>query len=128
MKVRFIEETAKFLTRGGEYKVISKSKKYYVIKNDKGDQCDYFKSRFEIIPSKQLKVGDVLLPKDLNDWCVAGENFYTGNWRASGGYFSGNRTIKAVDLKDGHKALLVSGTSGAWIRAKGFIKFCKNNK
>jgi len=129
MKVRYISETADDLTKGKKYNVIGGIAKYYMIKDDNGNEVIRFKTRFEIIPSKQLKVGDVLLGKDLQDWCEAGENFYTGNWRAlESGDFIGDRTIEAIDIKDGHKAFLVSGTSGAWIRAKGYRKFCKRNE
>jgi len=81
---------------------------------------------FDVVESKQLKVGDVLLAKDLDDWCQAGENYYfAGNWIVSGGFFRGDRTIEAIGIKDGHKAFLVSNTNDAWIKAKGYRKFCK---
>ena len=129
MKVRFIEETADDLTKGKKYKVIGGIAKYYMIKDDNGNKVIRFKTRFEVVKSKKLKVGDVLLETDLNKWCKTGENWFrTDNhsWeRLDFNAFLGDRTIEKIEVKDGHKAFLVSGTLEVWIRAKGYRKFCK---
>jgi len=127
MKVRCIEVTDPYLTKSRKYKVISECERYYIIKDDVGDEVSALKLRFEEVPSKKLKVGGVLLAKDLTDWCSAGENYHYSEWRTSTGYFSGDRTIEEIEVKDGHKAFLVSDTAGAWIRAKGYRKFCERN-
>ena len=78
------------------------------------------------------KVGDALLAKDLDDWCKVGENWFGTDkyiWeQLDFNIFKGNRTIETIDLKDGVKAFLVSGTIDVWIRAKGFRKFCESKK
>jgi len=128
MKVKYISETADDLTKGKKYKVIGGSENRYMIKDDNGNEVIRFKTRFELVPSKKLKVGDVLLANDLTDWCKSGENRYSDKWNVSKGGFADDRTIEAIEVKDGHKAFLVSGTSDVWIRAKGFRKFAENNK
>jgi len=132
MKVRYIINTIGWLTKGRKYKVINSSEHYYVILDDEGYEVTKYKEHFEVVETKQLKVGDVLTAKDLNEWCEAGENFFLSEWKVSEGcpITVGNRTIEEVAIKDGHKAFLVSGsrTFDVWIRAKGFRKFCKTNK
>jgi len=129
MKVRFIEETYSYLTKGRKYKVISESKKWYLIKNNEGNKLQCFKKSFEIIPSKQLKVGDRLSEKNLNDWCKVDQNEYRYVWQTLVIAFIGDRKIKAIEIKNGFKAFLISNTNDVyWIKAKGFRKFCKNNK
>jgi len=125
MKVRFKEQTNETLTKWKEYKVLETIRNCYLVINDKGNYSFHLKHVFEIVKSKQLKVGDVLLAKNLDDWCEAGDNYYFSKWCDSGGVFIGDRTIEKIEMKDGHKAFLVSDTAGAWIRAKGFRKFCK---
>ena len=127
MKVRYLEAKNSGLTKGKKYKSLGETDYCYVIKNDYGDEVNRGKERFEVVKSKQLKVGDVLLAKNLTDWCSAGENYHYSEWRTSTGYFSGDRTIEEIEVKDGHKAFLVSDTAGAWIRAKGYRKFCERN-
>jgi len=125
MKVRYIGDTDELLTKGKKYKVLADMYNSYQLIDNNGYTNNYSKNYFEIVKSKQLKVGDVLLAKDLNDWCKAGKNYYTGVWGNSIGSFFGDRTIKEIEIKDGHKAFLISNTNGAWIKAKGFRKFCK---
>ena len=79
----------------------------------------------EKTPSKKLKVGDVLLAEDLNEWCAVDGNFYSGKWSESLAGFVGDRTIEAIEIIDGVEYFLVSGTIYVYIRAKGFRKFCK---
>jgi len=128
MRVRYIEETTSRLTKGKKYQVLSEINKCYRLINDNGDTSNYLKHSFEIVKSKQLKVGDALLAKDLKDWCKAGENYYLEIWRISIGDYFGNRTIQAIEIKDGHKAFLISNKSNVWIKAKGYRKFCKRNE
>jgi len=128
MKVRFINKTNFCLTEGKSYKVLSRSKKFYIIKDNNGNKVHRFKHVFEIIPSKQLKVGDRLSEKNLNDWCKVDQNEYRDVWQTLVIAFIGDRKIKAIDIKDGFKAFLVSGTLGVWIRAKGYRKFCERNE
>ena len=125
MKVRYISETADDLTKGKKYKVIGGSENRYMIKDDNGNEVIRFKTRFELVPSKQLKVGDVLLAKDINDWCEIGENYYHNEWGRTWFWITGDRKIEAIEMKDGHKAFYVSGNADMWIRAKGYRKFCK---
>jgi len=127
MKVRYIEETGHCLTNGKSYKVLREYDNRYKIKDDDGDEISGLKNCFKTIPSKQLKVGDVLLVKDLTDWCEVGKNYYAGEWQVSSGIFYHDRTIDKIEIKDGHKAFLVSGTANVWIRAKGYRKFCERN-
>jgi len=132
MKVRYKGETTIFLTKGKKYKVISECNNHYLILDDEGDKVTKYKERFEVVKSKQLRVGDILLAKHLSEWCNAGENFFLSEWKVSEWWpiTVGNRTIEEIGIKDGHKAFLVSGsrTFDVWIRAKGFRKFCKTNK
>jgi len=130
MKVRYIEETGHCLTNGKSYKVLREYDNRYKIKDDDGDEISGLKNCFKTIPSKQLKVGDVLLAKDLTDWCSAGENRYAEpvQWcLLTFNVFSGDRTIEKIEIKDGHKVFLVSGNIDVWIRAKGYRKFCERN-
>jgi len=124
MKVRFKEATTSRLTKGKKYRVRSKWTNYYLIIDDEGNESKIYKECFDVVESKQLKVGDVLLAKDLDDWCQAGENYYIGVW-VNSSCFLRNRIIEAIGIKDGHKAFRVSGTNNFWIKAKGFRKFCK---
>ena len=125
MKVRYIKETNPSLTKGLKYKVISESERYYLIKDNYGDEEKKRKKSFEVLPSKKLKVGDVLLAKDINDWCEIGENYYHNEWGRTWFWITGDRKIEAIEMKDGHKAFYVSGNADMWIRAKGYRKFCK---
>jgi len=78
--------------------------------------------------SKQLKIGDTLLVKDVNDWCREKNNEFLVRWGIAEGPFAENElTISDIQIKDGHKAFLICN-SHHWIRAKGFRKFCKKNK
>jgi len=78
--------------------------------------------------SKQLKIGDTLLVKDVNDWCREKKNEFLVRWGIADCPFAENElTISDIQIKDGHKAFLICN-SHHWIRAKGFRKFCKKNK
>ena len=125
MKVRYIKETNPSLTKGLKYKVISESERYYLIKDNYGDEAKKRKKSFEVVPSKKLKVGDVLLAKDLQDWCEKETNEYKDEWKAADVDWMTDRKIEAIEMKDGHKVFLVSNTHDIWIRAKGYRKFCK---
>jgi len=52
MKVRYISETADDLTKGKKYHVIGGIAKYYMIKDDNGNEVIRFKTRFEIVKPK----------------------------------------------------------------------------
>ena len=125
MKVRFKEQTNETLTKWKEYKVLETIRNCYLVINDKGNYSFHLKHVFEIVKSKQLKVGDVLLFKDIDDWCEAGDNFFRDKWSVSARGFLYDRTIEAIEIKDGHKAFILSGTHLIWVRAKGYRKFCK---
>jgi len=125
MKVRFIEKTDKNFTLNKKYYVICKDEKYYEIIDNLGNKIIVLKHRFKVVNSKKLKVGDQLLAIDLQDWCRKELNEYKDEWRTLAVIWLSNRTIEEIEIKDGHKAFLVSGTSDIWIRAKGYRKFCK---
>jgi len=126
MKVIFKEPTSENLTQWKKYKVISQFGNSYLLVNDKNKNGFYLKKRFDIVPSKKLKVGDLLLAKDLSDWSVVSENYFFDKW-VKGRYFGGNRTIEKIDVKNGHKAFLVSNTIDVWVKYKGYRKFCERN-
>jgi len=125
MKVRYIKETNFCLTKDKAYKVLREYDDRYKIKDDEGDVIRGLKRGFKVVKSKQLKVGDTLLAKDLNDWCVTEPNQYRGGWRTVEIDWVTDRTIEAIEIKDGHKAFILSGTHLIWVRAKGYRKFCK---
>jgi len=76
MKVRYIKETNPSLTKGRKYKVISECERYYLIKDNDGDEEKKRKERFEVVETnndrdagrKKIENGVIIrvtVPKEL---------------------------------------------------------------
>ena len=82
-----------------------------------------------IIDYDGWRIGDELIDDDLHGWDRAeGDNRWNNGWKKGTGFFSGNRKIEKIDVKDGAIAFLISGTLNIWMRADGYRNFISSCK
>jgi len=109
------------LTIGKTYMARKNSSELYAIEtDDKGNKPGYtvaYMKRFTVV-TDEPKVGDTLTAQWLNS--KTPRQFhgygYRSSWESKAvGCFGGDRTILKIDIVDGRRAALISGTSNIWI-------------
>jgi hypothetical protein len=91
------------------------------------------KNKSIISSYEDLKVGQMLTTKILNDWYEAGLNKYSdasSKWVKEGRNFLSSRTIESIKFHHGKMAMQVSGTThDVWINIEGLSDFInKDNR